>query len=109
RRGDQQLGFRGALADQLHRRGERLEALAQLGQAGARRLRELHPPPDAAEELHAEILLEALDLVADGGLRDGELVRRLLEREMARGDLEDAQCVERRQTVNHEISEIFLW
>src|SRR5713226_8408425 len=109
RRGDQELGLRGALADQLHRRGERLEAFTQLRQAGARRFRELHPPPGAAKELHAEILLEALDLVADGGLRDGELLRRLLEREMARGGLEDAQCVQRRQTINHEISELFSW
>ena len=42
RRGDHQLGLVAALADHLHRRGERVEALAQARQAGARRLGELH-------------------------------------------------------------------
>ena len=74
----------------LHRRGERVEAFAQPRQAGARRLGELHAAPRAAEQLHAEVFLEALDLVADRGLRDVQLDRRLLERQVARGGLEYA-------------------
>ena len=59
--------------------GEGVEALAQPRQAGARRLGELHAAAGAAEQLHAEVLLEALDLVAHRGLRDVQLGRRLLE------------------------------
>ena len=58
------------------------------GSAGARRLGELHAAPRAAEQFHTEVFLEALDLVADRRLRDGKLVRGLLEGKMARGGLE---------------------
>ena len=60
------------------------------GRQALRRLGELHAAAGAAEKIHAEVLLEALDLVADGGLRDVQLGRRLLEREVARGGLEYA-------------------
>jgi hypothetical protein len=89
------------LADHLHGGGERVEALAQLRQAGARGLGQLHAAPGAAEQLHAEEFLQALDLVADRRLRDGELVRRFLERQMARGRFEHAQGIEGRQAVDH--------
>ena len=39
-------------------RGERIEALAQLRQAGARRVGELHAAPGAAEQFHTEVFLE---------------------------------------------------
>jgi hypothetical protein len=96
RRGDVQLGFGGAFAHQFHRGGEGTETFAQARQAGARRLGEVHPATGAPEQLHAEVFLEALDLVADRGLRDGKLVRRLLERQVARRGLEYAQCIQRR-------------
>ncbi len=79
RRSDQQLGLFGAFADHLDRRGERLEAFAQFRQARARRFREVYAASRAAEQFHAEILLEALDLVAHRSLGDGQLVRRVLE------------------------------
>ena len=106
RRGDLQVGLVGAHMDRLDRRGERIEALAQPRQRGARRFRELHAAPGALEELHAEVVLEALDLVAHRRLRDRELVRRLLEREVARRGLEYPQRIQGRQAINHD--EFFL-
>ena len=70
--------------------GERIEALAQLRQAGARRVGELHAAPGAAEQFHTEVLLERLDLVAHRRLRDVQFDRRVLERQVARGGLEHA-------------------
>ena len=90
-----------ALADHLHGGSQGFEAFAQLRQAGARRLGELHAAPCAVEQLHAEVLLEALDLVADRRLRDVQLARRLLEREVARSSFEDTQRIQRRQAVGH--------
>ena len=52
-------------------------------------------------KLDAEVVLERLHLVAHRGLRDRELVRRLLEREVARGGFEHAQRIERRQAIDH--------
>jgi hypothetical protein len=46
--------------------------------------------------------------VAHRGLRDGKLVCRLLERQMARGGLEYAQCIQRRQAIYHAMDEFFL-
>jgi len=106
RRSDLEIGFIGAHMDRLDGGGERIEALAQARQRGARRFRELHAAARALEELHAEVVLEALDLVAHGGLRDRELVRRLLEGEMARRGLEYPQCVQRRKSIDHD--EFFL-
>ena len=80
---------------------ERVEALAQLRQAGARRVGELHAAPGAAEQFHAEVFLEAFDLVAHRRLRDVQLDRRFLERQVARGGLEYPQRIQRRQAVNH--------
>ena len=44
----------------------------------------------AAEQLHTEVLLETFHLVADRGLRDVQLDRRFLERQMACGGFEHA-------------------
>ncbi len=88
RRSDLEIGLVRAHVDRLHRGGERIEAFAQARQRGARCFGELHTAARAPEELHPEIVLEALDLVTHRGLRDRELVRGLLEREMARGGLE---------------------
>ena len=74
--------------NRLHRRRERVEPVAQARQRGARRFRELHAAARALEELHAEIVLQAFYLVTHSGLGDRQLVRRLLERQMARGGLE---------------------
>jgi hypothetical protein len=100
-RGDEKIGLPAARAQELHRRGERIESLAQPRQAGTRGVGELHAASRAAEQFHAEVFLEALDLVAYRGLGDRELVRGLLERQVPRGGFKDAQRVERRQAINH--------
>src|SRR5262249_48353115 len=109
RRGDDELRLGAALVDRLDRRSERVEALAQPRQARLRRLGQLHAAPLTAEQLDAEEILEALDLVAHRGLRDMQLRRRLLERQVAGGGFEDAQRVQRRKTVRHFSCEFFLW
>src|SRR5205814_1005582 len=61
----------------------------------------------ALEERYAHELLERLDLAAHRGLREEELGCRAREGEMARGRLEAAQQVERREAaggVKHESS-----
>ncbi len=90
RRGDHQLDLVALLADHLDRARQRIETLAQLRQAGARRVGELHAAPRAAEQFHTEVLLERFDLVAHRGLRDVQFDRRVLERQVARGGLEHA-------------------
>ena len=107
RRGDHELRFLAALADRLHRGRERVEAFAQLRQAGARRVGELHAARRAAEELHAEVLLEAFHLVAHRRLRDVQLGRRFLERQVARGGFEYPQRIQR-QAIDHGMSKFFL-
>ena len=49
------------------------------------------------EQLHAQPLLQQADLLADGASSDVQLVRGLLEAEMASRRLEGAQGIERRQ------------
>ena len=51
-------------------------------------LGELDPAVEPAEEGEAQLLLEAVDLPADRGLRHAELARRLGEAQAARGRLE---------------------
>jgi hypothetical protein len=90
RRGDHQLGLVTFFADHLHRARQRVEALAQLRQAGARRVGELHAAAGAAEQFHTEVFLQRFHLVAHRRLRDVQLDRRILERQVARGGLEHA-------------------
>jgi hypothetical protein len=53
------------------------------------------------EQLHSEPLLQQADLLADGTGRDVQLVRGLLEAEMAGRRLEGAQGVQRWQQIGH--------
>ena len=62
-------------------------------------------PAGAAKELHAEELVQPFHLMADGGLRNGQLVGRFLEGQVARCGLEDAQRIQRRQAVDHAMVE----
>jgi hypothetical protein len=49
--------------------GDALESVAQPGQARLSRVGQAHRPVEAAEQLHAEIGFERLDLMADGRRR----------------------------------------
>ena len=74
----------------------------QLGQQRGPGLGErdaLRPPP---EQHHPEMLLQELDVAADGTLRDMQLGRRAHEAAVAGGCLEGAQGIERRQ--RHAVS-----
>src|SRR5262245_61762195 len=62
-------------------------------------LRQQQRPRAALEQLDSEVLLELLDLPADGGLRQMQLARGLRERQVARGGLERQQGVERRHVI----------
>ncbi len=55
----------------------------------------------ADEQPKAEFFLQPLDLMADRGLRDVQLGRRLRETQMPGGSLEGAQSIQRRQPGGH--------
>ena len=55
----------------------------------------------AAEQLAPQMLLQGLDLVADGGLGDVQLLCGTGEAQMACGSLEGAQGVQRGQASDH--------
>jgi hypothetical protein len=80
---------------------EGLEALAHLGQRGARGVGELQSTIAALEELHAQVVLEGLHLVADGCGRYVQLRRCALEAQMPRRRFERPQRIERRQPHRH--------
>ena len=56
-----------------------------------------HLPCQPLEQLHTQPLLQQADLLADGASSDVQLVRGLLEAEMAGRRLEGAQGIEWRQ------------
>ena len=60
-------------------------------------------PVQPPEQPHPERFFEGPDLVADGGLRDVQLVGRAREAEMASRRFERAQCREWRQAIGHGI------
>ena len=87
----------GRRVDSVEGRGQgRQVELAGVGQH--------EPPVQAPEQLHAERLLQGLDLMADRGLGDVELLGRLGERQVPGRGLEGAQGVERGQASGHAIS-----
>ena len=63
--------------------------------------RQSDPLADTLEQLDTERLLQRLDLVADGAMRDIQLTRRLGQRAMARRCLEGAQRVQGWQALDH--------
>ena len=81
--------------------GQVVEAVAQVRQGRLAGLGQPDRPLAALEQGHAQIVLQALDLMADGGGGHVQLLRRLGEAEMAGGGLEGAQGVERRQSARH--------
>lgn len=74
---------------------EQFEPLAHLGQQPFARLRQRHLPRAAEEQRLADILLQKLDLVADGRLRHAELLAGAGEAQVPRHRLEDAQRIQR--------------
>jgi hypothetical protein len=59
------------------------------------RFREPQPAADALEELRMRVSLELADLELDRARRVVQLLGRAVEREVARGALEDAKLAER--------------
>ncbi len=59
------------------------------------------PARMAYEEVHTDVFLEQADMVAHAGLGHAEFAGRLGETRAARGRLEGAQPVQRRQFVGH--------
>ena len=58
---------------------------------------DLHPPGAADEQRRAQLGLQCLDLPADGGLGDKQLVGRRAERQTPRHRLKRAQAVQRQR------------
>ena len=72
----------------LERVGHAVERIAQVGQQRLALAGYLEPARTAHEQRHAEPLLERLDLVADRGLRDVQLLGGVGEAGVAGGRLE---------------------
>ena len=75
-------------ADPLNRLHETLEALAELGQAGARGLRQCQRAILAHEQPHTEVILQRLDLMAHRRRRDAQLGGGLLDAQLTGRGLE---------------------
>jgi hypothetical protein len=89
---------RDALGSELGGRlGDTTKRLAYRRQVGFSGGRQDYLPRQPLEQLHAQPLLQQADLLADGASSDVQLVRGLLEAEMAGRRLEGAQRIERRQ------------
>jgi hypothetical protein len=70
---------------------DRIQPRRDLAAVAQPRLGELHAAPGAAEQRHAEEVLQRGDLAADRALRQRELLRRAGEALVARGGLEGEQ------------------
>ena len=95
---DHQLAGQRLAAHQPGALGDAVEGVAQEGVIGGPRLGQLDPAGFAPEERRAQAPLEAGDLVADGRLGDGQLLRRGAEAAMAGGRLEGPERGQRRQS-----------
>ena len=78
-----------------------VEGGADAGEVIHRLRRQRQRPVLADEQADAELFLQPLDLMADRGLRDVQLGRRLREAQMPGGGLEGAQSIQRRQPGGH--------
>ncbi len=76
---------------------ERREGVADRRQQELTFVRQHQPSVQAAEQRHPQVLLQRLDLVADGGLGDEQLLGSLGEAEVPRGGLEGPERVQRGQ------------
>ena len=83
------------------RKPEIVEGGADAGEIFLRLLRQRQRAVLADEQANAEFFLQPLDLMADRGLRDVQLGRRLREAQMPGRGLEGAQSIQRRQPGGH--------
>src|SRR5262249_26403089 len=83
------------------RLGNTTKRLTYRGQIGFPGGGQDHLPRQSLEQLHAQPLLQQANLLADRACGDVQLVRGLLEAEVASRRLEGAQGVEGRQQVSH--------
>ena len=83
------------------RKPEIVERGADAGEIFLRLLRQRQRTVLADEQANAELFLQPLDLVADRGLRDVQLGRRLRKTQMPGRGLERAQSIQRRQPGGH--------
>ncbi len=88
-------------AQPLHRLHQVVEPLAQLGQAGLRHVGQFQRAVVPQEQLHPEMLLQRLDLVAHRRGRDVQLECGFFHTQQARGGLESLQGIERGQSAGH--------
>ena len=98
---DGQEMLRLILAQPARRLGDLVEAGAEQGQRRLRRLGQDEIAAHATQQGNPEIRLQGPHLVADGRRRDVELARSLAEAQVARGRLEGAQRVQRREALAH--------
>src|SRR5437899_10032212 len=90
------------------RKPEIVECGADAGEIFLRLQRQLQLTVLADEQANAELFLEPLDLVADRGLRDVQLGRRLRKTQMPGRGLEGAQSIQRRQPGGHSTIPRFM-
>jgi len=86
--------------------GEGIEPLAHLGQHGPPLGGQFDGARQPVKQGKAEVVLEAADLVADGGRRHRQLFAGQFEAQVAGGGLEGAQGVQGGQSIRHT-AEIF--
>jgi hypothetical protein len=106
RRGHEQTATGFMLAGAFNGRREALQALTHLGQHCPAFARQFQRPRQAMEQVKAEVLLKATDLVTDRCWRHRKLGAGVLETQVASRRFKGTQGVEGRQTVGH-MDEIF--
>ena len=89
-------------AQALDRLRQAIEAFAQLGQAGARGIRQFQRPVVAMKELDIEIFLERADLMTDRCRRHIELDCGFFHTQMARRGLKGLERIQRGQALGHD-------
>ena len=95
-----------AAGDALDQLGDAIEAVPQRGEQRQPFVGERKPARQAAEELGAQALLQALHLVADRGLRHAQLDRGAGEAQMPCRCLEGAQGIEGEVGADHRAPSI---
>ena len=90
------------------RKPEIVERSADAGEIFLRLLRQRQRAVLADEQTNAELFLQPLDLMADRGLRDVQLGRRLGEAQMPGGGLKRPQSIQRRQPGGHSANPRYM-
>lgn len=101
---DRQGSGSAAVAYLVSREREPIERVGYLVGKGTTALGQRYRSPAASKELNAERALQRLDLATDRPGRDGELLRRAREVQLARRSVERAQRGEGRKPTHHGIN-----